>query len=204
LDQDQGRGLTALGFAFGELLLKSTKSNQKCLLLVGLLLRRSTFTPGLLRGPAAIRHPWRGAALAASLRLGPLRKPCVQPAPKSRLAVTGPFVYEDQRRITADQRQSQGRSKASRLKPVPLTARAVFSGTGFSREAFASAFCYCCVDHSHAPRGHAPRDARRHSGTPSPTPQRAHHSSDRSHALRGNAGPDASRPSEEMDSGPGK
>jgi hypothetical protein len=39
------------------------------------------------------------------------------------------------------------------------------------------------------------RDARRHRGTPSPTPQPAHHSSDRSHAPGGNAGPDALRPS---------
>ena len=30
----KGVGLTASGFAFGELLLKSTKSNQKCLLSV--------------------------------------------------------------------------------------------------------------------------------------------------------------------------
>jgi len=33
------------------------------------------------------------------MRLGPLRETCVQPAPKSRLAVTGPFVYEDQKHI---------------------------------------------------------------------------------------------------------
>jgi hypothetical protein len=30
------------------------------------------------------------------MRLGPLRKTCVQPAPKSRLAVFGLFAFEDQ------------------------------------------------------------------------------------------------------------
>ena len=68
---------------------KSSKSNQNCLLPVWPLLRRGSFTPVSLRGLAAIRHPWRGAALAASMPLGPLRETCVQPAPKSRLAVFG-------------------------------------------------------------------------------------------------------------------
>ncbi len=45
-----------------------------------------------------------GAALAAFLRLGPLRETCVQPAPKSRLAVSGLFAQEDQRRFKADQK----------------------------------------------------------------------------------------------------
>jgi hypothetical protein len=45
------------------------------------------------------------------------RKTCVQPAPTSRLAVTEPFVVEQQGQI-------KSRSKASRLKPV-LQARAV-------------------------------------------------------------------------------
>ena len=31
--------------------------------------------------------------------LGPRSETCVQPAPKSRLAVTEPFVYEDQKQI---------------------------------------------------------------------------------------------------------
>jgi len=31
------------------------------------------------------------------MRLGPLRETCVQPAPKSRLAVSGHSVYEDQK-----------------------------------------------------------------------------------------------------------
>jgi hypothetical protein len=90
--------LTANCFAFGELLDKAP-SNQGLVLLVGLLLRRSTFTPVSLRGPAPNGHPCPDGALAASMPLGPLRKTCVQPAPKSRLAVTEPFVHEDQKRV---------------------------------------------------------------------------------------------------------
>ncbi|MGE6386909.1 hypothetical protein ACQKEN_14760, partial [Pseudomonas sp. NPDC078416] len=44
-------------------------------------------------------HPWRGAALAASMPLGPRSETCVQPAPKSRLVVAGPFVFEGQKQI---------------------------------------------------------------------------------------------------------
>jgi hypothetical protein len=87
-------------FAFGELLDKAP-SNQGLVLLVWPFLRQGSFTPVSLRGPAAIRHPWRGAALAASMPLGPLRKTCVQPAPKSRLAVTGLFAYGDQKQINS-------------------------------------------------------------------------------------------------------
>jgi hypothetical protein len=68
---------------------KSTPSNQGCLLLVWFLLRRNTLTKATLRGPAAIRHPWRGAALAASMPLDPLHVACVQPAPKSRFVSSG-------------------------------------------------------------------------------------------------------------------
>jgi hypothetical protein len=84
----EGVGLTASGFAFGELLDEAppsvSKSSQGLLLLVGPLLRRGSLTPVSFRGPAAIRHPWRGAALAASMRLGPRNETCAQPAPKSR------------------------------------------------------------------------------------------------------------------------
>ena len=102
--EDQERRPNGLGFRLRRVTFKKpgagpTKSNQKCLLSVGPLLRRGSFTPASLRGPAAIRHPWRGAALAASMRLDPLRETCVQPAPKSRLAVPGRFAYENQKQI---------------------------------------------------------------------------------------------------------
>jgi hypothetical protein len=48
--------------------------------------------------------------------LGPLRKTCVQPAPKSRLAVFGLFAYEEQKqsnsRAEAEQQQSRSRATA--------------------------------------------------------------------------------------------
>jgi hypothetical protein len=102
--EDQELRPNGLGFRLRRVTWKSTPSNQGCLLSVGPLLRRGSFTPASLRGPAAIRHPWRGAALAASMRLGPLHETSVQPAPKSRLAVAGLFVYEDQKSaLKADQ-----------------------------------------------------------------------------------------------------
>ena len=85
----KGLCLTAERFAFGELLLKSNKSNQKCLLSVRPLLRRGSLTPTTLRGPAPNGHPCPDGALAASMRLDPLRIACARPAPKSRFAVSG-------------------------------------------------------------------------------------------------------------------
>ena len=105
-------------------------SNQGCLLLVGFLLRRNTLTPTKLRGPAPNGHPCPDGALAASLRLGPLRETCVQPAPKSRLAVTGLFAFEDQKQIKSFPAKAGPTGAAAIL----LTARIAFSGTGFSRE----------------------------------------------------------------------
>src|SRR3954465_14067631 len=74
-------------------------SNQGCLLSVWPFLRQGSFTPVSLRGPAPNGHPCPDGALAASMRLGPLRETCVQPAPKSRLAVTGLALYEEQQQI---------------------------------------------------------------------------------------------------------
>jgi hypothetical protein len=65
--EDQERRPNGLGFRLRRVTFKKpgagpTKSNQKCLLSVGPLLRRGSFTPASLRGPAAIRHPWRGGS----------------------------------------------------------------------------------------------------------------------------------------------
>jgi len=53
-------------------------------------------------GPRRTDIHVRNGALAASMRLGPLRKTCVQPAPKSQLVLPELLVFEDQ-----DQRQVQ-------------------------------------------------------------------------------------------------
>src|ERR1700712_6121674 len=65
---------------------KSTPSNQGCLLSVWPLLRRGPFTPVPLRGPAPNGHPCPDGALAASMRVGPLRETRVQAAPQPRFA----------------------------------------------------------------------------------------------------------------------
>jgi len=83
----------------GSLFPTAEKVTKKAVLLVWPLLRRGSFTPVPLRGPAPNGHPCPDGALAASMRLGPLRETCVQPAPKSRLAVFEPFVSEDQKQI---------------------------------------------------------------------------------------------------------
>ena len=73
------------------------------------------------------------------MRLGPLRETCVQPAPKSRLAVSGPLVFEDQHHVgpaLAGKRPVQtltfDRSHALRGNAAPDALRPC--GTGFSRE----------------------------------------------------------------------
>ncbi len=130
-DQDQGRLPGGRLFRLRRVTWKSTPSNQGCLLLVWPFLRQGSFTPVPLRGPAAIRHPWRGAALAASMPLGPLRETCVQPAPKSRFVSSGRYVFEDQ-----DQKQSK--ATASRLKPVPLTVTSPYRRSRLAGECILS------------------------------------------------------------------
>jgi len=62
------------------------------------------------------------------MRLDPLRKTCAQPAPKSRLAVDGMAVYEDQKRITSrsegeGEGEGEGSLAVSRLELGPITQR---------------------------------------------------------------------------------
>jgi hypothetical protein len=55
------------------------------------------------------------------MRLDPLRKTCVQPAPKSRFAVSGIFADEEQKqsnsRATAEQMRSKCGAKAEPKLP---------------------------------------------------------------------------------------
>jgi hypothetical protein len=53
--------------------------------------------------------------------LGPLRKTCVQPAPKSRLAVT--VLFAQGRAKAKATAKAKAKAKASRLKPVLRDAR---------------------------------------------------------------------------------
>jgi hypothetical protein len=93
-------------FAFGELLGKAP-SNQGPVLLVRPLVPRGSFTPVSLRGPAAIRHPWRG-------RLS--RHPC-RSAHSARPAFSlHPSL--DWCRLNVMCMKIESRSTASRLKPL--------------------------------------------------------------------------------------
>jgi hypothetical protein len=85
-------------FAFGELLGKTPQVTKGVCSWLGPT-SSGSFTPVPLRGPAPNGHPCPDGALAASMRLDPLPETSVQPAPKSRLAVSGPSAYEDQERI---------------------------------------------------------------------------------------------------------
>ena len=78
-------------FAFGELLGKAPQVTKGACSWLGPT-SSGSFTPVSLRGPAPNGHPCPDGALAASMRLGPLRETCVQPAPKSRFVVSGLFA----------------------------------------------------------------------------------------------------------------
>jgi hypothetical protein len=127
------------------------------------------FTPATLRGPAAIRHPWRGAALAASMPLGPLRIACVQPAPKSRFVVSGLLRYEDQ-----DQKRSALCAFVASPNNLPAEHKTCGSQLGVGRIR-TNAVCHSPLmklahsqrkhaNGSHAPRGNRVNDALRHPG----------------------------------------
>ena len=79
----RGVGLTASGFAFGELLLKSTKSNQKCLLsvwpsFVGFL--HSGLAPWARRHPPSMAGGGSRGIHAARPTARDLRSACTQVA----------------------------------------------------------------------------------------------------------------------------
>ncbi len=61
------------------------------------------------------------------MRLGPLHETSVQPAPKSRLAVTGLFAYEGQKQININ-------VKSIPAEAGPTDLLRTHCRTGFSRE----------------------------------------------------------------------
>jgi hypothetical protein len=70
-----------LGFRpYGESLWQTPQRNQRsCPTIRPLAGARGALTPALLRGPAAIGHPWPRAAIPASMPGCPLRNACVRP-----------------------------------------------------------------------------------------------------------------------------
>jgi len=64
----------------GSLLANAPKvTKRSCPTIRPLARARGALTPALLRGPAAIGHPWPGAAIPASMPGCPLRNACVRP-----------------------------------------------------------------------------------------------------------------------------
>ncbi len=74
-----GFALTATHFSRRRKVSKRLCPSIRCLAVA-----RHALTPALLRGPAAIGHPWPGAATAASLPRCPLRNACVRPLGKGQ------------------------------------------------------------------------------------------------------------------------
>ena len=96
-------------------------------LLVRFLLRRNTLTQATLRGHALNGHPCPSSALAASMRLGPLRAACVRPAPKSRLASSGLSRTKSKIKSECERRFGGGHTSSVRHK-TPVAVRLAGGG----------------------------------------------------------------------------
>jgi hypothetical protein len=121
-DQDQWPLPNGRAFRLRRVTWKNTPSNQGCLLLVRPLLRRGSLTPTTLSEPAPNGHPCPDGALAASMRLDPLRVACARPAPKSRFAVSGGVGV----------RRSRSRSGATATATAKAMAMAMAMATGMA------------------------------------------------------------------------
>ena len=141
-------------FAFGELLLKSTKSNQKCLLLVW-----PSFVGFLPSGPAPWprRHPPSMAGggsrgiHAARPTAQDLRSACTQ------VAFGGVWAF-----CAGNQEQIKSRSKADQEQIKGFPAEAGPTGcVGCVIAPVPSVWAHPLHDRAHALRGYASRDAPR-------------------------------------------
>ena len=101
------------GFAFtASHLEKPQVTKGSCPAIRCLAQARHALTPALLRGPAAIGHPWPAAATAASLPRCPLRNTCVRPLGKGQADQDQKPKQQQRQRQRQRQRQINGRSTA--------------------------------------------------------------------------------------------
>jgi hypothetical protein len=123
-----------------------------------------TFSPATLRGPAPNGHPCPDGALAASMPLVPLRAACVQPAPKSRFAVSGLLRYEDQERSALCAVWVKDSFHWLNTKPVGVSLLTNAVSHSSLMKLARSYHEQTDGDCSHPPRGNACNDALRHPG----------------------------------------
>jgi len=113
-----------LGFRpYGESLWQTPQRNQRsCPTIRPLAGARGALTPALLRGPAAIGHPWPRAAIPASMPGCPLRNACVRPL--------------GMRQVEQDQKPEQSRARADlALVGASLLAENVWTTHSFRKGA---------------------------------------------------------------------
>ncbi len=117
------------GFAFtASHLEKPQVTKGSCPAIRCLAWARHALTPALLRGPAAIGHPWPGAATAASLPRCPLRNACVRPLGKEQ-ADQDQKPKQRQRQRQRQRQDQQLRGQASLLQG-PVYSGASHHSTG--------------------------------------------------------------------------
>ncbi len=111
------------GFAFtASHLEKPQVTKGSCPAIRCLAQARHALTPALLRGPAAIGHPWPGAATAASLPRCPLRNTCVRPLGKGQ-ADQDQKPKQRQRQRQDQQLREQARSHTARTQWIGVRLR---------------------------------------------------------------------------------
>ena len=100
---------------YGESLLSNATKGTKrsCPTIRCLAKARHALTPALLRGPAAIGHPWPRAAIPASMPGCPLRNACVRPLEMGRVD------QEQKPKPKPKQSQSQNQSQANTCGSEP-------------------------------------------------------------------------------------
>jgi hypothetical protein len=152
-------------FAFGELLLNSTKSNQKCLLsvwpsFVGFL--HSGLAPWARRHPPSMAGGGSRGIHAARPTAQDLRSACTQVAIGGVWAFCAGNQEQIKSRSRADQEQIKSRSRADQEQIKSFPAEAGPTGcVGCVIAPVPSVWAHPLHDRAHALRGYASRDAPR-------------------------------------------